>query len=88
MTAVICAFRVWPADLPRADRRRDRVLCSLLHEVLPVTRGQRYCVLPFLYDEAAARVREANLEHVGDEQLKESLRKTLASRPAAVPGSN
>lgn len=26
--------------------------CSLLHEVRPVTRGRRYCLLPFLYDEA------------------------------------
>jgi predicted 2-oxoglutarate/Fe(II)-dependent dioxygenase YbiX/peroxiredoxin len=34
--------------------------CSLLHEATPVTRGQRFAYLPFLYDEAAARVREAN----------------------------
>lgn len=36
---------------------------SLLHEVLPVTRGRRYACLPFLYDEAAAalRVRNAGL---------------------------
>ena len=34
--------------------------CSLLHEATPVTRGTRYAVLPFLYDEAAARIREAN----------------------------
>jgi predicted 2-oxoglutarate/Fe(II)-dependent dioxygenase YbiX/peroxiredoxin len=32
--------------------------CSLLHEVTPVTRGKRYAFLPFLYDEAAARIRE------------------------------
>ena len=34
--------------------------CSLLHEATPVTRGLRYATLPFLYDEAAARIREAN----------------------------
>ena len=34
--------------------------CSLLHEATPVTRGRRFAYLPFLYDEAAARVREAN----------------------------
>jgi peroxiredoxin/predicted 2-oxoglutarate/Fe(II)-dependent dioxygenase YbiX len=34
--------------------------CSLLHEVRPVTRGQRYAFLPFLYDEAAALGRQAN----------------------------
>lgn len=31
--------------------------CSLMHEALPVTRGKRYCVLPFLYDDAAAQMR-------------------------------
>jgi len=35
--------------------------CSLLHEATPVTRGSRYASLPFLYDDAAARVREANI---------------------------
>jgi predicted 2-oxoglutarate/Fe(II)-dependent dioxygenase YbiX len=34
--------------------------CSLLHEVSPVTRGSRFAFLPFLYDDAAARIREAN----------------------------
>lgn len=34
--------------------------CSLLHEATPVTAGRRYAYLPFLYDEAAARIREAN----------------------------
>lgn len=34
--------------------------CSLLHEATPVTRGRRYASLPFLYDEAGARVREQN----------------------------
>lgn len=34
--------------------------CSLLHEAMPVTRGKRYAYLPFLYDDAAARMREAN----------------------------
>lgn len=34
--------------------------CSLLHTVTPVTRGRRYAFLPFLYDEAGARIREQN----------------------------
>jgi len=34
--------------------------CSLLHEATPVTRGQRYCYLPFLYDDTAAKIREEN----------------------------
>ncbi|PZR35189.1 2OG-Fe(II) oxygenase [Caulobacter segnis] len=41
--------------------------CGLLHEALPVTEGKRYAFLPFLYDEAAALVREKNAEHVAIE---------------------
>ncbi len=40
--------------------------CSLLHAVRPVTRGERYAFLPFLYDDQAAREREANNVHLGD----------------------
>lgn len=40
--------------------------CSLLHAVSKVTRGQRYAFLPFLYDDAAARIREANNQFLGD----------------------
>lgn len=38
--------------------------CSLLHEATPVTQGKRYAFLPFLYDEAAAKIRQANLQYV------------------------
>ncbi|MGZ8312592.1 MAG: 2OG-Fe(II) oxygenase [Allosphingosinicella sp.] len=41
--------------------------CSLLHEATPVTRGRRYAFLPFLYDEPAARLREANNPYLGAE---------------------
>ncbi len=34
--------------------------CSLLHMAAPVTRGERFAYLPFLYDDAAAKIREAN----------------------------
>jgi predicted 2-oxoglutarate/Fe(II)-dependent dioxygenase YbiX len=34
--------------------------CSLLHAVSKMTRGRRYAFLPFLYDEAASKIREAN----------------------------
>ena len=34
--------------------------CSLLHEATRVTRGVRYATLPFLYDDAAARIRREN----------------------------
>lgn len=34
--------------------------CSLLHEATPVSKGKRYAFLPFLYDEDARSVRQAN----------------------------
>jgi predicted 2-oxoglutarate/Fe(II)-dependent dioxygenase YbiX len=34
--------------------------CSLLHQVVPVTRGIRYATLPFLHDEAAEDIRQCN----------------------------
>ena len=34
----------------------------MLHEATPVTRGKRYVFLPFLYDDAAARLRDQNLK--------------------------
>jgi predicted 2-oxoglutarate/Fe(II)-dependent dioxygenase YbiX/peroxiredoxin len=38
--------------------------CSMLHEATRVTRGRRYMFLPFLYDDAAARVRKENLKYL------------------------
>jgi predicted 2-oxoglutarate/Fe(II)-dependent dioxygenase YbiX len=35
--------------------------CSLLHEATPVTRGERFVFVPFLYDEEGARIRAENL---------------------------
>ncbi len=35
--------------------------CNLLHEATPVTRGERFVVVPFLYDAAGATLRQANL---------------------------
>jgi predicted 2-oxoglutarate/Fe(II)-dependent dioxygenase YbiX len=40
--------------------------CSLLHAVSKVTRGRRYAFLPFLYDDEAAKLREANNPHLGE----------------------
>lgn len=40
--------------------------CSLLHKVNKVTKGRRFAFLPFLYDDAAARLREENARHIGD----------------------
>ncbi|MFN3388258.1 MAG: 2OG-Fe(II) oxygenase [Allosphingosinicella sp.] len=52
--------------------------CGLLHEATPVTRGTRYAFLPFLYDEAAAEVREANNPYLGED---------LAAYRKSAPGS-
>jgi predicted 2-oxoglutarate/Fe(II)-dependent dioxygenase YbiX/peroxiredoxin len=38
--------------------------CSLLHEATPVTRGERFAFVPFLYDDEGAAIREANLPKV------------------------
>ncbi|MGA1675811.1 MAG: 2OG-Fe(II) oxygenase [Pseudomonadales bacterium] len=51
--------------------------CSLLHGVTPVTEGRRYVFLPFLYDEAAAGIRQAN------EPFLDSPNSGDASSPAA-----
>lgn len=40
--------------------------CSLLHAVSKVTRGSRFAFLPFLYDDEAARLREANIKFLED----------------------
>ena len=52
--------------------------CSLLHEATPVTSGRRYAYLPFLYDDAAAKVREQNQMFIGEEKQPQG----FASKPA------
>ena len=54
--------------------------CSLLHEVTPVTRGSRYAVLPFLYDEAGARLRKANLSRVAGSEGTRKARRAAGRR--------
>jgi predicted 2-oxoglutarate/Fe(II)-dependent dioxygenase YbiX/peroxiredoxin len=51
--------------------------CSLMHEAMPVTRGKRYCVLPFLYDEAAAEQRRRIAE---EEAAKSAAAADLVSK--------
>lgn len=43
--------------------------CSLLHEATAVTRGTRYATLPFLYDEAGAKLRAENESFVSGETI-------------------
>jgi predicted 2-oxoglutarate/Fe(II)-dependent dioxygenase YbiX len=40
--------------------------CSLQHQALPVTKGRRFALLSFFYDEPARQVREGNLSFVTD----------------------
>ena len=42
--------------------------CALLHAATPVTKGTRYAFLPFLYDEAAAKIREQNIGFLENNQ--------------------
>ena len=39
--------------------------CSMLHEATPVRRGTRFVFLPFLYDDAAAAVRQETEQFLG-----------------------
>jgi peroxiredoxin/predicted 2-oxoglutarate/Fe(II)-dependent dioxygenase YbiX len=40
--------------------------CSLLHSVAKVTRGSRYAFLPFIYDDEAAKLRDANQKFLAE----------------------
>jgi predicted 2-oxoglutarate/Fe(II)-dependent dioxygenase YbiX/peroxiredoxin len=40
--------------------------CALLHAVSKVVSGRRFAFLPFLYDDEAAKIREANNKFLGD----------------------
>jgi peroxiredoxin/predicted 2-oxoglutarate/Fe(II)-dependent dioxygenase YbiX len=44
--------------------------CSLLHEVTPVTKGKRYAVLSFFYDDHAAKIREQNRKYLTLEESR------------------
>lgn len=56
--------------------------CNLLHKVVPVTKGERFAYLPFLYDDAAAKIREENSKH-----LDEKVGGYRDTRPPAVASS-
>lgn len=43
--------------------------CSLLHQATPVTQGQRYMFLPFLYDSASVAQRQSNVQHLSDQVI-------------------
>jgi predicted 2-oxoglutarate/Fe(II)-dependent dioxygenase YbiX len=51
--------------------------CSLLHEATPVTRGRRYALLPFLYDQAGAEIRRQNLHLLHREPIPDAAAPTM-----------
>jgi len=51
--------------------------CSVLHEAMPVRRGRRYCVLPFLYDESGAELRAGNAGYLADPSLEIIARRSV-----------
>ena len=62
-----------PRQLRRQVHLRLRLHCfsrgaanGVLHRVSVVTKGRRFAFLPFLYDDAAARIREENARYVGE----------------------
>ncbi|MEQ9330717.1 2OG-Fe(II) oxygenase [Thalassobaculum sp.] len=72
-------FREYGPDLYKPDTGAAVVFsCSLLHEATPVTRGRRYVILPFLYDDRAAVQRSEGQKFLSSEP---ALR--LNSQPAA-----
>ena len=46
--------------------------CSLLHQVSKMTRGARYAFLPFLYDDAAAKIRQENRQFLAESAKPEA----------------
>lgn len=57
--------------------------CSLLHEATPITRGSRYCILPFLYDEPAAALRLENAQYLADEELRKNVIESVTAKPTS-----
>jgi predicted 2-oxoglutarate/Fe(II)-dependent dioxygenase YbiX/peroxiredoxin len=55
--------------------------CALLHQATKVTAGKRYAFLPFLHDQAAQKVREANLQRV---EIRTKEQAEAAARQAAA----
>ena len=58
--------------------------CSLLHEATPVTRGSRYAFLPFLYDEAGEKIRQANMHLLAPQTRATETADEPASEPEAT----
>jgi predicted 2-oxoglutarate/Fe(II)-dependent dioxygenase YbiX len=61
--------------------------CALLHQALPVTKGRRFAFLPFLYDEAAAAIREKNLDFL-DPKIAQAIRHAERTAATALARGN
>lgn len=58
--------------------------CSLRHGVDKVTSGRRYATLPFLYDDAAAQIRQRNLQFIDGTRPPEQAPPALEPAPDAA----
>ncbi len=58
--------RIRAERLQGAARRRRRLLVLAASRGIESVRGKRYAFLPFLYDDEAAKIREANNAFLGD----------------------
>ena len=54
--------------------------CGLLHEATPVTKGERFVFVPFLYDAEGARLRRKNLAKVAIDNGAQRLPKRAKRR--------
>lgn len=63
--------------------------CSLLHEATPMQRGSRYAFLPFLYDDAAAKLREENSQYLSEglPRYRADAAAAASAAPAAPEGT-
>jgi predicted 2-oxoglutarate/Fe(II)-dependent dioxygenase YbiX/peroxiredoxin len=59
--------------------------CSLLHEAMPVTRGERYAFVPFLYDDAGALLRQQNARFIDNQAMRlDAQRQTVPVEPQSA----
>jgi predicted 2-oxoglutarate/Fe(II)-dependent dioxygenase YbiX/peroxiredoxin len=65
--------------------------CSLLHEATPITRGRRFALLSFFYNDEDAQVREQNQKYVvlnDDNEKKSEIKDEKGDRASSVKSSS
>ncbi|MBI1179645.1 MAG: 2OG-Fe(II) oxygenase [Alphaproteobacteria bacterium] len=90
----LCFPEYGPATFVPAPGDAVVFSCSLLHAAQPVTKGRRFVFLTFFYDEAAARIRQANRHFLDTESTERAggMPNTIVAAtpdaPAAIPGAD